>query len=106
MAKAKTAPKARRQRRGVTRADFVGTKMANLLFSIAQSTFIDRPTRDLADKLREQWDSVCPMRLSNPIVLIELEAKFFPKPEEDTMAVRRLTHDPIHHQRVRKVRSG
>ncbi len=87
MAKAKTAPKARRQRRGVTRADFVGTKMANLLFQIAQSGYVDRAERDLADKLRKQWDSVYPMRLNNPTVLIELEAKFFPKPEEDTMEV-------------------
>jgi len=79
MAKAKTTPKARRQRRGVTRADFVGTKMANLLFEVAQNEFIDRNIRDLANKLREQWDSICSFRLNNPIVLIELEAKLFPK---------------------------
>ncbi len=75
------------KRRGVTRADFVGTKMANLLFQIAQSGYVDRAERDLADKLRKQWDSVCLFRLNNPIVAVELEAKLFPKPEEDTMMV-------------------
>lgn len=59
--------------RGVTRADFVGTKMANFLYSMAQNTALPMHERAEATKLCEQWDSVCPVRLNNPIVVAELE---------------------------------
>lgn len=59
--------------RGITRADFVGTKMANFLFSMAQNKALPEHERALALKLQEQWDSVCPVRLNNPIVMAELE---------------------------------
>jgi hypothetical protein len=87
MAKAKTAPKTRRQRRGVTRADFVGTKMANLLLAVAQSAYTPEYVRQEATKLQEQWDSICAFRLNNPIVLVELEAKLFPKDSGGSMAI-------------------
>ena len=59
--------------RGITRADFVGTKMANFLFSMAHCKALPEHDRAEAKKLYEQWDSVCPVRLNNPIVLAELE---------------------------------
>ena len=60
--------------RSITRADFVGTKMANFLHSVAQNRALDEYTRQEARKLYEQWDSVCPVRLNNPIILAELES--------------------------------
>ena len=59
--------------RGITRADFVGTKMANFLFSMAHNKALPEYDRAEARKLQEQWDAVCPVRLNNPIVLAELE---------------------------------
>ena len=64
------------KRRVVTRADFVGTKMANLLFSLKSNPVLPQSTRDEAKKLQEQWDSVCVFRLNNPIVAAELEKAF------------------------------
>jgi hypothetical protein len=60
-------------RRPVTRADFVGAKMANFLFAMAHNSSLDEHTRDLARTLFEQWDSVCLFRVNNPIVSAELE---------------------------------
>ena len=59
--------------RGITRADFVGTKMANFLFSMAQNKALPMHERAEAEKLQKQWDAVCPVRLNNPIVMAELE---------------------------------
>jgi hypothetical protein len=59
--------------RGITRADFVGTKMANFLHSMAQNKALPEHERAEARKLQEQWDAVCPVRLNNPITLVELE---------------------------------
>jgi hypothetical protein len=59
--------------RGVTRADFVGTKMANFLHSMAQNKALPEHERAEAKLLYEQWDSVCPVRLNNPITIVELE---------------------------------
>jgi hypothetical protein len=59
--------------RAVTRADFVGTKMANFLFSMAHNSALPQHERDEAKKLYDQWDSVCPIRLTNPITIIDLE---------------------------------
>jgi hypothetical protein len=59
--------------RGITRADFVGTKMANFLHSMAQNKALPEHERVEAMKLCEQWDSVCPVRLNNPITIAVLE---------------------------------
>lgn len=68
MARAKRDPD-----RGVTRADFVGAKMANFLFALSQNPALDEDSRAEAKKLCEQWDSVCPVRLNNPIIVAELD---------------------------------
>jgi hypothetical protein len=65
-------PKAE-SRRPVTRADFIGAKMANFLYSMAQNSALPQHERAEAKKLYEQWDSVCLFRLNNPIVIAELE---------------------------------
>lgn len=74
MAKAKREKK--ETRRPVTRADFIGAKMANFLFAMNQNTALDQHTRDEAKILYEQWDSVCLFRLNNPIIKAELEKAF------------------------------
>lgn len=61
-------------RRPVTRADFVGAKMANFLYAMAQDKRLDEHTRQEAKTLYEQWDSVCLFRLNNPIIKAELES--------------------------------
>jgi hypothetical protein len=62
--------------RPVTRADFVGAKMANFLYALAQDSRLDEHTRNEAKLLCEQWDSVSPVRINNPIVKVELEKAF------------------------------
>jgi hypothetical protein len=71
MAKAK-ARKAE-TRRPVTRADFIGAKMANFLFTMAHTNTLDEYTRKEARLLCEQWDLIAVFRLNNPIVKAELE---------------------------------
>lgn len=71
MAKAKKSK--REPDRAVTRADFIGCKMSNFLFSLAYNTALDEASRTEARKLCEQWDSVCPVRINNPIIKAELE---------------------------------
>jgi hypothetical protein len=65
--------KRKETRRPVTRADFIGAKMANFLFSIEHNNALDEHTRKEAKNLYEQWDSVCLFRLNNPIIKAELE---------------------------------
>jgi len=72
MAKAK-AKKAAETRRPVTRADFIGAKMANFLFAMAHTNALDEHTRNEARLLCEQWDSIAVIRINNPIVKAELE---------------------------------
>lgn len=69
MAKAK----AKEKRRPVTRADFIGAKMANFLFNLKYNTNLSEKDREYAKKLQEQWDSVAVFRIDNPIVSAEYE---------------------------------
>jgi hypothetical protein len=73
MAKAK---KKAETRRPVTRADFIGAKMANFLFNLKYNTALSESDREYAKKLQEQWDSVAVFRVDNPIVSAELEKAF------------------------------
>lgn len=66
----------KKRRRSITAREFVGTKMANFLHSLKQSQFLPHEMKAEAEKLQEQWDSVCSFRLNNPIVIAELEAQF------------------------------
>jgi hypothetical protein len=61
------------KRRPVTRADFIGAKMANFLYAMAQNPALDAHTREEAKTLCDQWDSVCLFRINNPIIKAELE---------------------------------
>jgi len=70
MAKAK---KKAETRRPVTRADFIGAKMANFLFNLKYNTALSERDREYAKKLQEQWDSVAVFRIDNPIVSAEYE---------------------------------
>ena len=70
MAKAKRGKEARRP---VTRADFIGAKMANFLFNLKYNTNLSASDREFAKKLQEQWDSVAVFRIDNPIVSAEYE---------------------------------
>jgi hypothetical protein len=65
--------KEKETRRPVTRADFVGAKMANFLFAMAHNATLDEHTRKEARLLCEQWDNICVFRINNPIIKIELE---------------------------------
>jgi hypothetical protein len=60
-------------RRPVTRADFIGAKMANFLFSLQYEKALSPEQRALAKLLMEQWDSVAVFRVNNPITAAELE---------------------------------
>ena len=60
-------------RRPVTRADFIGAKMANFLFNLKYNTALSASDREFATKLQEQWDSVAVFRIDNPIVSAEYE---------------------------------
>ena len=70
MAKAK---KKAETRRPVTRADFIGAKMANFLFNLKYNTALSERDREYAKTLQEQWDSVAVFRIDNPIVSAEYE---------------------------------
>jgi len=73
MAKAK---KKAETRRPVTRADFVGAKMANYLWQLQYNKSLTEEERELAKKLCAQWDSIAVVRINNPIVSAELEKAF------------------------------
>jgi hypothetical protein len=57
----------------VTRADFVGAKMANFLHAMGQNPALDEATRREARLLCQQWDVICLFRINNPIVKADLE---------------------------------
>lgn len=59
--------------------EFVGTQMSNFLHNIAQDAKIPYDIRLQASGLQKKWDSVSTLRLTNPIVIIELERKLFGK---------------------------
>jgi len=63
----------------ITREQFVGAQMANMLYAIAHNQRIDQRTREDAEKLYWRWDSFATFQLHNPIVAAELEARLFPK---------------------------
>jgi hypothetical protein len=67
------AGKAKTNRRPVTRADFIGAKMANFLFNLKYNEALSQKDRDYAKLLQEQWDSVAVFRIDNPIVSLEYE---------------------------------
>jgi hypothetical protein len=71
MAKAKRKKEA--TRRPVTRADFIGAKMANFLFNLKYNSNLSEKDRAYATTLQEQWDSVAVFRIDNPIVAAEYE---------------------------------
>ena len=71
MAKAKKAKA--EQRRPVTRADFIGAKMANYLWQLQYNKSLTEDERALAKKLCDQWDSIAVVKINNPIVQAELE---------------------------------
>jgi len=70
MAKAK---REKMTRRPVTRADFIGAKMANFLFNLKYNPALSASDREWAKTLQEQWDSVAVFRIDNPIVSYEYE---------------------------------
>jgi len=70
MAKAK---REKMTRRPVTRADFIGAKMANFLFNLKYNTALSEKDREYCKTLQEQWDSVAVFRIDNPIVSAEYE---------------------------------
>jgi hypothetical protein len=72
------AKKQRTSRPQVSRMDFVGTKMANVLELMSRQPYIPEWYRRDAEKLYKQWDAVCSFRLNNPIVTAELEKELFP----------------------------
>ena len=78
-AKQKKSPSAGRKRepdRVITRADFVGSLMANFMFYLKHNSALSAEDRQQAAKLQAQWDSVCPIRLNNPIIIAELKKEF------------------------------
>jgi hypothetical protein len=60
----------------VTREQYLGARMANVLFAIANHQHVDPKT---ADKLYKMWDSITDFRINNPFVSIELEKQLFPE---------------------------
>jgi len=65
--------------RMITREQFLGAQMANLLWSIGHGGTVMNDTRHGARELCEKWDSIATFRLDNPIVAAELEAQLFPR---------------------------
>ena len=63
----------------VTREQFVGAQMANVLWSIGHGGTVLVDTRETARKLAERWDSVSNFRINNPLVALSLEKQLFPK---------------------------
>lgn len=63
----------------ISRKDFVGALMSNLLFQLQYHPELPQYVREAADRLQRQWDEVCDFRLLNPIVIAELEAQLFTK---------------------------
>jgi hypothetical protein len=66
-------PKRKETRRPVTRADFIGAKMANFLFNLKYNTALSEKDREYAKTLQEQWDSVAVFRVDNPLVAADYE---------------------------------
>lgn len=61
------------------RPAFVGAKMSNFLYALAQRGDMPSEMRSEADTLRKQWDSVSAYRIHNPITAATMEAKLFSK---------------------------
>jgi len=68
-----TAKRKKVTRRPVTRADFIGAKMANFLFNLKYNTALSATDREYATKLQEQWDSIAVFRVDNPLVAADYE---------------------------------
>jgi len=67
------AKRKKETRRPVTRADFIGAKMANFLFNLKYNTALKPEDRAYAESLQKQWDSIAVFRIDNPIVAAEYE---------------------------------
>lgn len=69
---ARVAKETIRKSRKITRADFIGAKMANFLHAMGQDKRLDDYTRLQARQLHQQWDVVCLFHVNNPIVVAQL----------------------------------
>jgi len=74
--KRKTEPK----RPAITRRDFIGAQMANLLNNLAQRASdrggLEAHIRAEAIELVEKWDAVAVIHLNNPITLANIRANY------------------------------
>ena len=70
-------PKIKTPRRpAVTRRDFIGAQMSNLLHAIKQDVAVSQEFRKSAADLQEKWDTVAVFSLNNPLVAADMQSDF------------------------------